>query len=104
MIGDITYPSEVTYPADPGRGFDALTSDRGVLVLAKAALAPNLPYELLSYALEDPAFPRDGTADQWFNCEQFDAYQALGRELGRRASTAASGVTDLYQQPLFPPP
>jgi hypothetical protein len=103
IIGDITYPNAVTYPNDPERKFDELTSRAGLLVVAKAALAPDLPYELLSYALDDPAFPRDGTADQWFNCEQFDAYQGLGRELGERASKAAAGAKDIQGRPIFPP-
>ena len=58
--------------------------------MAKTGLAPDLPYPLMSYALEDPAYPRDGTADQWFDAGQFDAYQGLGRELGERAYAAAT--------------
>jgi hypothetical protein len=103
MIGDITYPGPVHYEQDGRRGFASLTSERGVLILAKAALRPDLPYQLLSYALDDPAFPRDGTADQWFNCEQFDAYQALGRVLGERANALVAELEDQDHRPLFPP-
>ena len=101
IVGDITYPGPVKYQEDAARGFAPLTSNRGVLIVAKAALTPDLPYQLLSYALEDPAFPRDGTADQWFNCEQFDAYQALGRVLGERADGLIPELKDNDDRPLF---
>jgi hypothetical protein len=102
MIGDITYPGTVHYEQDDRREFASLTSERGVLIVAKAALTPDLPYQQLSYAADDPAFPRDGTADQWFNCEQFDAYQALGRVLGERASALVPVLKDQDDRPLFP--
>lgn len=35
-------------------------------------------------------FARDSTADQWFNSQQFDAYQQLGRYLGEQALLAAN--------------
>ncbi|TMK78537.1 MAG: hypothetical protein E6G47_09615 [Actinobacteria bacterium] len=102
IVGDVTYPGPVHYQEDVARRFASLTSNRGVLIVAKAALTRDLPYELLSYALEDAAFPRDGTADQWFNCEQFDAYQALGRVLGERAEGLIAGLQDKDDRPVFP--
>lgn len=65
------------------------TSRTGRLVVAKAALTAELPYQLLSYASKKPVFPRDSTSDQWFDHGQFDAYEALGRYLGDRAVDAA---------------
>jgi hypothetical protein len=32
-----------------------------------------MPYELLTYALKETAFPRQSTGDQFFDHEQFDA-------------------------------
>ncbi len=104
MIGDIAYPGAVHYQEDESRGFASLSSNRGVLIVAKAALTPDVPYELLSFAMEDPAFPRDGTTDQWFNCEQFDAYQALGRVLGERVRATVTGLQDAANVPLFANP
>jgi len=43
-----------------------------------------MPYELLSYAAQHPAFPHDSTGDQWFDDGQFTAYTQLGRELGNQ--------------------
>jgi len=41
-------------------------------------LTPDMPYELLTYALKEAAFPRQSTGDQFFDHEQFDAYRASG--------------------------
>jgi hypothetical protein len=70
----------ITYPERDGR-----REEHGTLVVAKACLTGDMPYELLSYAQSNPVFPRDSTADQWFNVGQFNAYQAVGRHIGRVA-------------------
>jgi len=71
IVGTITYPGEGVPP--------------GKLVFAQAALTADLPYQVLEYSQNDAGFPRDSTADQWFNSQQFDAYQQLGRYLGEQA-------------------
>lgn len=58
----------------------------GVLVVAKAALWRDLPYQLMAYAEGDPAFPHDTTVDQFFDGEQYAAYCTLGRQLGNQAA------------------
>jgi hypothetical protein len=53
-----------------------------------------MPYELLTYALKETAFPRQSTGDQFFDHAQFDAYRALGFHIGtaaRAAGKAPSG-------------
>jgi len=99
-VADITYPEPVSYPAEEG----GYTTDKGTLILAKSNITPHVPYELLSFALEDEAFPRVGTADQWFNAGQFDAYQRLGRFLGVQACKAARRVKAIAEDggPLPP--
>lgn len=81
--GTITYPTATRFP----NGDHTCT---GRLVFAKAALSADMPYELLAYAVENAAFPRDSTGDQWFDHKQFDAYTALGRLIGKRAVGASS--------------
>ena len=71
IVGDITYPGEGV--------------PKGTLVFAQAALTTDLPYQVMEYSQNDAGFPRDSTADQWFNSQQFDAYQQLGRYLGEQA-------------------
>jgi len=71
IVGDITYPKP--------------HAASGKLIFAQAALTGDLPYQVLEYSQNDAGFPRDSTADQWFNSQQFDAYQQLGRYLGEQA-------------------
>ena len=71
IVGTITYPGE--------------SVPTGKLVFAQAALTADLPYQVMEYSQNDAGFPRDSTADQWFNSQQFDAYQQLGRYLGEKA-------------------
>lgn len=77
ITGDIHYPD-----LDEGPG----AVRHGRLVLLQAVLTPDMPYELHAYAMANRAFPNDRTSDQWFDHQQFDAYQALGRHLGEQAA------------------
>lgn len=79
--GTITYPRELV--DDEGRRLGTT----GRLIVARAALTPGMPYELLAYAQADQEFPHDGTSDQWFDDRRFDAYQTLGRAIGKQAET-----------------
>ncbi len=82
ITGDITYPED-----PPG-------TPPAKLIFAQAALTKDLPYQVLEYSQNDAGFPRDSTADQWFNSQQFDAYQQLGRYLGQQAMKAAKPETE----------
>ncbi|MEU5429619.1 hypothetical protein AB0H73_29075 [Streptomyces olivoreticuli] len=79
--GTITYPRELV--DEKGR----MLGTEGRLIVARAALTPEMPYELLAYAQADQEFPHDGTSDQWFDNRRFDAYRALGHWIGERAAT-----------------
>jgi len=87
-----------TYPPESGLEMGRRT---GILVVAKASLWPELPYPLLAYAMRNPTFPNDSTADQWFDDGQYGAYTALGRELGA-ASVAATEPDIEAAQPELP--
>ncbi|MGW6688028.1 hypothetical protein [Streptomyces sp. NPDC054961] len=78
--GTIEYPERVLFSPD------APAATRGTIVYVKAGLTPDMPYELLSYALREKAFPRQATFDQWFDHAQFDAYRELGHHLGTKAA------------------
>lgn len=67
-VGTIHYPN-----AGPAAG------RTGKLVLARAVLTPDTPPALLGYALSNPRFPTDSTADQWFDVHRSEAYRQLGR-------------------------
>jgi putative NADH-flavin reductase len=74
---------KITYPEIPNH-----KETHGVLVFAQAILTPDMLYQLLDFPQDDVGFPRDSTADQWFNAAQFDAYQQLGRIIGQAAARA----------------
>ncbi|MEU9073454.1 hypothetical protein [Kitasatospora sp. NPDC048538] len=98
ITGDILYPEPLDDRSAPGgapveaderAGARAGTRDggrHGTLIVLRAALTADMPYELHAHAAVNPAFPNDGTSDQWFDHRQFDAYQTLGRYLGDRAA------------------
>ncbi|HEV3013968.1 MAG TPA: hypothetical protein VG499_11885, partial [Actinomycetota bacterium] len=81
-LADIEYPEP--FAATPGER----PSRHGTLIVAKALLTPDMPYELLTYALKETAFPRQSTGDQFFDHAQFDAYRALGFHIGTAALAA----------------
>ncbi|MBV6702868.1 patatin-like phospholipase family protein [Kitasatospora aureofaciens] len=79
--GTITYPRELV--DEKGR----MLGTQGRLIVARATLTPEMPYELLAYAQAGQEFPHDGTSDQWFDNRRFDAYRALGHWIGEQAAT-----------------
>lgn len=80
LTAKISYPKESGLPE--GRR-------EGRLILAKALLWPELPYDVLSYAAKHDVFPHDSTADQWFDEGQFAQYTELGRRVAEAAEEAA---------------
>lgn len=78
-VGTIRYPQEL-------HTRQGVPFSTGTIVFAKATITPDMPYDLLTYALQEPTFPRMNTADQWFNHRQFDAYHALGKFLAQAAA------------------
>ncbi|SED64600.1 hypothetical protein SAMN05216489_04005 [Streptomyces sp. 3213] len=94
ITGTITYPKDLEIKDEQGR--TTWAGREGRLIVARATLTGDLPYQLLSYAAAHPVFPRDSTSDQWFDHQQFDAYQTLGHCIGKR-------VQDLLDRPSTAP-
>ena len=95
ITGTFTYPQE--------SGF--ASNRKGVLVVAKSALWPDLPYQVLAHAQGAGPFPRDSTGDQFFDDRQYAAYTALGRALGKAAVTAMGAFdADGGRLPVVHPP
>jgi len=63
----------IRYSAVDGRG----ASD-GTLIYIKSSLTGNEPEDVRNYAAQNPAFPHQSTADQWFDESQLEAYRRLG--------------------------
>jgi Patatin-like phospholipase len=52
----------------------------GVLIYVKATLIRQMNFTTAGYLANNPAFPHQTTADQFFDPDQFDAYRFLGYE------------------------
>ncbi len=57
---------------------------KGVLVYINTTLVDRLPEDIYAYQRTNPAFPDQGTGDQFFDEQQFEAYRELGLQLGAR--------------------
>lgn len=85
------YPADVKYTEKPYAVVDIdypkLDNERnaakGTLVFLKTAMIKNLSLRTLDYKADNPAFPDETTADQFFSPAQFDAYRDLGYQIGK---------------------
>jgi hypothetical protein len=50
----------------------------GYLLYIKASLTGDEPTDVLQYAGQNPGFPHQTTADQWYSESQFESYRKLG--------------------------
>jgi hypothetical protein len=64
----------------------------GTLVYGKALVTASSPWDVRAYRSKDALFPVHPTADQLFGGETFDAYQALGRCVGRACAAEVDAV------------
>jgi Lysophospholipase catalytic domain len=60
----------------------------GILVYGKSLVTDDAPWDVRAYATKDPQFPVHPTSDQLYGGETFDAYQSLGRHVGRACAAA----------------
>jgi hypothetical protein len=56
----------------------------GVLFYIKTSMTGKEPEDLLSYRRENPSFPDETTANQFFNEAQFESYRKLGEIVGKQ--------------------
>ena len=59
-------------------------NDYGYLLYVKSSLTGNEGEFLRRYRHDDPAFPHDPTANQFFSEAQFEAYRSLGEHIGEK--------------------
>ncbi|MBL8941474.1 MAG: hypothetical protein JNM69_43410, partial [Archangium sp.] len=52
------------------------------VVYAKLGLVETLSPQTYAYARQNPGFPQQSTADQFFDDAQLEAYLEIGRRLG----------------------
>ncbi|RWE79653.1 MAG: hypothetical protein EOS42_00980 [Mesorhizobium sp.] len=70
----------IIYPA----GHQDSREEIGYLIYLKLSLTGNEGEFLRRYKLDEPAFPHQSTADQFFSESQFEAYRALGEHVGEK--------------------
>ncbi len=71
----------------------------GVIVYGKSLVTDDAPWDVRAYATKDPLFPVHPTSDQLYGGETFDAYQSLGRHVGRACVTALLSPEDDRDEP-----
>ena len=68
----------------------------GEIIYLKATLSGDEPADIISYKAENPDFPHQTTADQFFDERQFEAYRALGHAIASQLVEGEAGaVIDL---------
>jgi hypothetical protein len=76
-VGKITYAEDhVSLLKWPDRSKQART---GYIILCKPSLVAGDTADVRQYAIENPVFPHQTTADQWFDEAQFESYRRLGQ-------------------------
>ena len=76
--------------------------DNGILIYIKPSLNGNEPPDVAHYASQNPAFPHESTADQFFNEAQLESYRRLGshviEEICGKITTTFSDLKALQNQ------
>lgn len=55
----------------------------GILILVKPNICAGLPVDLINFKRDNPSFPQQSTADQFFSEAQWESYFLLGQYLGQ---------------------
>lgn len=78
------------------------TQPSGILFYVKPCLTGNEDADLYNYALNNPHFPHDSTADQAFSVAQFESYRRLGAITGEDlCSSLRNGPNELWGMKSF---
>jgi len=76
-IGVVDYPA-----ADGHNAADGKVIEKGIILYIKPAYhGIENSAGIRSYAISNPSFPHDDTANQWFGESQMESYRALGFEI-----------------------
>jgi hypothetical protein len=79
-------PAPVAHVCGTFNYLDALGNQHeGRIVIAKAAVTDDVPWDVFAHAEKDKDFPNNSTLEQLFTDERFEAYRSLGRYLGDRS-------------------
>ena len=56
----------------------------GKVIVIKSSIVSRLPIDTIVYANQNPAFPNEPTANQFFTEEQFESYRESGYHIAKR--------------------
>ena len=68
----------------------------GSLVYVKSTVTGDEGPFVKKYRADNPTFPHETTADQFFDETQFEAYRALGDHIGKRVIDGISKKEKIY--------
>jgi hypothetical protein len=74
--------------------------EEGTLLYIKSSLTGDESADLCAYHAENPTFPHESTADQFFSEAQFEAYRALGMHIAEEP--ALREALDDVLEKLYP--
>src|SRR5262249_34043799 len=63
----------------------------GTIVYFKPSVANGVSADVPQYSIENPVFPQQSTANQWFDEAQFESYRKLGQYCAGSAFDNGSG-------------
>ncbi len=66
---------------------DGAEADDGILIYIKPTLDENQPIDIVQYHSVNPAFPHEGTLDQFYSETQFESYRKLGFRMMESVAT-----------------
>ena len=66
----------------------------GTLIYLKTALIKDVSFKVKGYAAQNPEFPDQSTADQFFDEVQFEAYRELGYRIADKMLKSPAPVSE----------
>lgn len=82
----------INYDAADGAG-----SGKGYILYIKPSYHGTEGAGIVAYANNNPAFPHDSTANQWFDETLFESYRSLGQEITDQVLAEWPGDLDLWE-------
>src|SRR5262249_21516524 len=99
VVGTITYAfAHAEALGWPDLSLEART---GVFVLIKPTVLGDESADVRQYRLENPVFPQQTTADQWYGETQFESYRRLGETCAERVFKQTEVANEALRPDLY---
>ena len=87
-LNDLASPSSTACLALAKITYSGARAGAGILILVKPNISSGLPVDLINFKAQNPDFPQQTTADQFFSEAQWESYFELGYFLGGKLPEA----------------